>query len=443
MRKVKKMLNSERQMFPYSVRSFLPGYYKVALSQVEGDDCIPLVKVGERVKEGQLIAQAPVTSSEMPDIHSPVPGIVEAIEDTINPDGKTGKSFKITLDGEFSFLAKKTNALDWNVFSSAYLIDSLKSKGVINTFEKTQSLAKQINEFHDYSKKFLIVRMFDEDPSRLTDSFIAQYYTEEVVKGAYIVSKAMEADALIFAVPKNYSYEIDYSKLYGFPVLVVEVDTRKYPCGYKLNLIQSVRDYLKKNDIKHLYGKELEQDLNTYIQNSIFIDPQTSYDSFNAIVYGIPVMEHFVQITGNCLRSAAIFKVRIGTPISDLIRQCGGFKMNPSKVIVNGIISGNMISKDNFCINKYVKYVAFIPFGETFDQNAKLCIRCGKCRLACPEELFPDLMYRHVVDNFEISTEMKKTSFLCTGCNLCNSSCPARLSLSQAIESLRNSTYEK
>ena len=136
MRKVKKMLNSERQMFPYSVRSFLPRYYKVALSQVEDDNCIPLVKAGERVKEGQLIAQAPLTASEMPDIHSPVPGIVESIEESIYPNGKVGKSFKITLDGEFSFLAKKSNALDWNVFSSSYLIDALKKRPFLKAASK-------------------------------------------------------------------------------------------------------------------------------------------------------------------------------------------------------------------------------------------------------------------------------------------------------------------
>ena len=57
-----------------------------------------------------------------------------------------------------------------------------------------ENLGLQLNKIGTKSKKKkinLVVRMFDEDPYRVTDSLMAKLFFEEIVKGARIIAKAI------------------------------------------------------------------------------------------------------------------------------------------------------------------------------------------------------------------------------------------------------------
>ena len=97
------------------------------------------------------------------------------------------------------------------------------------------------------------------------------------------------------------------------------------------------------------------------------------------------------------------------------------------------MITGMAASALDIPITKSIKSLEFVPATELCIQDEKNCIRCGKCRNVCPEGLSPDLLYKHLVENYHLPKEICATSLLCSHCSVCNSVCPSRLPLSQTI----------
>ncbi|MBQ9537880.1 MAG: 4Fe-4S dicluster domain-containing protein [Treponema sp.] len=69
------------------------------------------------------------------------------------------------------------------------------------------------------------------------------------------------------------------------------------------------------------------------------------------------------------------------------------------------------------------------------------CIRCGKCRSACPEQLYPDVIASPLIFSITETESFSESGMLCSGCRLCNSVCPSHIPLAQII-SLLNSKKE-
>ncbi len=434
MKTVSNFVQIEKRSFPDSVRSFLPQYAYIPcnLSREEKFSCI--VSENDVIEEGQVIAYSQYGSEEEKvAIHSSVPGSVVAVEDCTLLNGNRGKAVKIRVKGSFSFLGKELKENEWQWYKPEEILALLDAGGVLNTFGKTISLYRQISECEVKKGRFLVIRLFDDDPSYSTDSFIFSKYTEEITKGAVIVARAMKAQGIIFAVPRKSSIRVNAEELNGMPFFSLEVNNKNYPAGFSESLIHLVKKAGKSEELKKF------DDVNHFC---VFADPSTLYSAYEAIAFGKPSMDTFVHVGGSCVKYSGMFKVKVGTTLKDIVRQCGGFKVPFGKVIVNGMILGFASSNLDMSITKEVKSVAFVPASKLSDQNFSACVRCGNCRNICPENIFPDLLFRHSIGGKAIGRDLLETSYLCSGCCLCNSVCPSRLPLCQIIELIKENRNE-
>jgi len=434
MKTVSNFVQREKKTITQSVQAFLPKEVIIPFCHLTDTNFKCLVEPGMVLKEGDVIAES---AGEYVDnkfnIHSSIPGTVTEILQCSMPDGCNAKAVKIRLAGEFTYLGKKLTEEEWSSRRSAELLSIFSSHGVINTFAEPQSLSDQIIDCKLIRDKFLVVRMFDEDPSRCTDSFIATNLTKQVVEGAAIIARSMKADGVVFVHENSFEGEIDTSNFGSVPSLKIEVNTAKYPVGFKRSLIHVIEKHCKLTKSKYF---------SSINHKCIFVDSQTALNAYEAVVLDKPVVERYVHVTGDCLECAGVLKVRIGTPIEHLIEQMGGFVNKPSKIIVNGLLTGNAISNQDIPVTSIVKSVSFIPGKQLSDHHMNECILCGNCRNVCPEGLYPDLLYRRRDDGPLNVTELVQTSLLCNNCSLCNSICPSRLPLSQTIALLRENINE-
>lgn len=434
MKTVSNITRDKKYNFTNSVRAFLPRHALVPLNKEGEDNFTCIVNPGDSVTEGQIVGfYMDDESGKKIYVHASLPGKIESFEQCGFPDGKKGSALKIRVEGSFSFLGKLVQANEWQWNNAEQILAAISEKGVRNTFGKPEDLAVQISNCKVQKGRFLVIRMFDDDPSYETDTFVAKKHTKEILEGAHIVSHALKAKGIVFALPQKSPVEISADEFGTLPVFKIAMDDTRYPTGFVQNIVHAVKKAQKTQ----------EQELfDSISQFGLFIDPETLYSVYEAVVLGKPVVESFVHVTGNCLRSSALLRVRIGTTVRSLMEQCGGCDRALGKIIVNGVVTGDCVESLDTIITKDVKSVSFVPKSELSDQERNPCIRCGKCRSICPEGIFPDLIYRHCNGGKKIGHEMLSTTALCSGCCLCNSVCPSRLPLCQTIDNLRNAENE-
>ncbi len=415
--------------------AFLPSHSIVPLEDDEKGFSEILIKQGDFVKEGQTIAK-----SKNIYVHSPVSGVVEEIADGLFSNGEKKLCAKIALKGELVFTGRKLKETDWTNYNDETLVYRLKEMGILNTFDKKDSLYKQIKNIKKRDGLVLFVRLFDEDPGVLVERFVSEHFTDKVFSGARILAKTLKANSIVFAVEKDSKINLqekfqtvkDEARFFQ-----VELDTKKYPCGTEHNIVSAVKKTFTDDDILKKTGK-----------NDFFIDSVTALHIFEAIVLEKPEINSILQVNGNCLMSAAIINVKIGTTLDDLVKMCGGFKRNLSRIVINGFVMGSSVSNLKIPVTKSMKSVEFVSADKIKKQYSELCVRCGECKKVCPAELWPGNLYRimHLSNrrNELLSSDsIAKTSLLCMECGLCNSVCPSRLPLMQAISLLKEKIDEK
>ena len=423
------MPSSVLKSYKYTENGFLPKIVTIPLIQEKNCVCRCLVQPGDYVSEGDIIARPAAIEGYKAVIHSPIPGKVIDIISTTCPNGNLENAVRIKLAGSFSYLGKQTPLNDWELINQSALVSKISEYGIVNTFLTYEplSLGNQLKNQLKNNKKYLIVRLFDEDPRRLSDSLYTKFFLDEIITGTKITSTAMDADYVVFAIDNNLSKEA-IEKLSQIPnSCILPVNSNKYPKGFK-------------RELRIAFNKTFKKTLDFSItEKDLFVDSCTMYEVYKGIVVGEPSISKYIHVSGKCLKASGFINIKLGFKIRDIVNQLGGFRKIPSLVVINGSVCGYTINSLDIPVTKYVKSIEFISDFKRTDYDVYACIGCGNCRTVCPVNISPDKIYDHMINKTEVSDNYKKTSLLCTECGLCNTVCPARLPICQTITVLKDS----
>ena len=92
-----------------SQKAFLPKIVNIPLSQ-ESESCYKcIVKAGDTVREGDVIAQTEISEGITSPLHSSIPGQVIATEPCVSPNGRQEFAVRIKFGGALSYLGKIQN----------------------------------------------------------------------------------------------------------------------------------------------------------------------------------------------------------------------------------------------------------------------------------------------------------------------------------------------
>lgn len=415
----------KKNAYKKTVNGFLPSSVVIPLYLEESGECEPLVNPGDKVTEGQLIAVSKNKSLKSNvNIFSPIPGTVQSIELTIMPRGKTVYGIRIKLQGTFSYLGKKIKPLDIKSFSPASVIKKISNYGIFNSFitNEPKVFSEQLEKARKNTNKLLIVRLFDEDPSRMADQLVTSLFIQQVFTGAELTALGMEADGIVFVGDKDF-IESDLIKKHTFqiPVTVLQADSKKYPSTFIREICDNAKKVIKETPFDKIN------------KHDVYTDSTTVFEVYRSLCFDKPVIDKYIHISGDCIPASGFIRVPLGTTIMNLAEHCGGFIKSPAAIIVNGMINGVAAVSLDAPVTKYIKSIRFLPSMQSPDQRQSVCVRCGNCRRVCPRQISPDIIFRHISGGLAASPEYLKSAALCVDCGLCNSVCPARLPLSQSI----------
>lgn len=393
------------------------------LSQHIGAPASPIVKKGDHVLKGQMIAEAGGFVSAP--IYASVSGTVKAIEPHVNPTGAKVNCIVIENDGQYEEV-EYPPVKPLSELTKEEILNMIANAGIVGMggagFPTRVKLSPKEPDKIDY----IIANCAECEPYITADYRRMMETPELLVEGMKVILKFFDNAKGIFGVEDNKPDCIAKLKelVKDEPRMEVKTLMTKYPQGAERQLIYATTG-------RAINSTMLPADAGCVVDNV-----ETVISIYNAVVKGIPSMERVVTVSGDGVANPGNYKVLFGTNQRELVEAAGGLKEGCEKVISGGPMMGFAMYTLDTPITKTSSSILCLSKDEVSASTATACINCGRCVEACPSRIIPsrlaDLAERHDEAGF-----VKMNGLECVECGSCSYVCPAKRHLKQAIGSMR------
>lgn len=403
----------------------IPNTLIFPLSQHIGTPAKAIVKVGEKVLKGQMIAAAKGFVS-VP-VHASSSGEVIAIEDRLipHPSGITAPCIVIKTDGkdEWIDLALTEHFTDehYTDIDKPRLINIIRESGIAGMGGAGFPAAVKLASSDDQHIDTLIINGTECEPYITSDDRLMRERADEIIEGSKILRHLINpVKETIIGVEDNKPEAIAALEkaAEGTGIEIVSFPT-KYPSGGEKQLIQILTG-------KEVPSGSLPAQVGVVCQNI-----GSTVAIYQAIKYGKPLISRITTITGSACSEQGNLEVLLGTPVNFLLQQCHFDSAKCSRLIMGGPMMGFTLEDENIPVVKTTNcIVALSPEEMGLQAPAQACIRCGMCEQACPVSLLPQQMYW-----FSRGKEYDKLEAHniadCIECGACAYVCPSNIPLVQ------------
>ncbi len=401
--------------------AFIPSVAYIPLLQHIGKSAKLMVKIGDRIEEGALIAEADGFFSA--NIHSSIPGDVVDIKESYIYNGRKSTIVVIKLDGKFARTGKKEPRFDWRTLSRSSLLDIIKDAGIVGLGGAGFPTHVKLSVQDDSKIDYLYINGAECEPFITCDHRIMLERGEEIIEGINILEKIVTPQKIHIGIESNKRDAIKHLKKCAKvnPKIKVVALRASYPQGDEKLLIKSIS------------GKTIPPNRLPIDVGDIVVNMSTTLAIKEAVINNKPLIDRVVTVTGSGIANPKNLKVKIGTPIREVIEECGGLKPEAKKVIIGGPMMGfSQVDLDVPISKRCSAVIAIADEYEKFNPNG-VCISCGKCITACAFGLMPTTLNR-LIKNKLFEEAVKSGVMLCKECGACSYICPAKIPLVQVFK---------
>ena len=389
----------------------------------------PLVKVGDEVAKGQIIANGDGFMN-CP-VHSSVSGKVKKIQNCLVTGNGTAPCIIIEADdaGREQFLPVL------NPFNSSKdeCLKRIREAGIVGMGGASFPAHVKLNPPADKIIDYVLINAAECEPYLTCDERTMLEQPSKVVDGLaivlHIVNRGKEGPGHakgVIVLEDNKAYLMaDLEKAineagYGDKMSVCLVKT-KYPQGAEKFIVSAATG-------REIPSAKLPADAGCVISNV-----GTVCAVSDAFRLGKPLIERSLTISGGAVVKPVNIRVPVGTIISDLMPDLFQLKENAAvKIISGGPMMGFAMMSADFPVAKGTSGVTFLTEKETFLEEESQCISCGSCVAKCAMRLSPALIVRELkAGNLDKAKSFGLMD--CIECGCCAFVCPAKVNLIQRI----------
>jgi electron transport complex protein RnfC len=412
----------------------IPRILTIPLQQHIGEPAQAIVKVGERVLTGQVIAHAEGYVSSP--VHASSSGTVAAIEKRAiaHPSNIHDTCIVIETDGKDERGTRQCLENEYEQLDPSQLRNCIRDAGIVGlggagfpSFIKLNPGKQQVET--------LILNGAECEPYITCDAMLMAERPREIIEGLLIMRHALHAKQCLIGIEDNKPDAIRaltdaLSESEKRFVEVVTVPTR-YPAGGEKQLI------------KTLTGIEVPSNGLPIHVGIVCHNVATAVAIARAIHHGEPLISRIVTITGSAVKHPGNVEARIGTSMQDLLEHAGLDHDKLDRLLMGGPMMGFIVEDMDVPIIKTTNcLLAMVKQDIAHNVQAMPCIRCGECTKVCPANLLPQQLYWYARSK-ELDKIQNYHLFDCIECGCCALVCPSHIPLVQYYRFAKTEIWAK
>jgi len=398
------------------------------LDQHAGVPAVPTVNVRERVRLGQPIAQPGGEVSAW--LHAPVSGTVAAIEPRPAPqhNGAPALAIVIENDGRDDVMTQQIRRFE--ELAPGELREHIARGGIVGLGGAAFPTATKLEAAVQDGDVRILLNGAECEPYISCDDMLMRERAADVVLGARIFVHALNATSCIIAIEGDtpvaaQALQKAVSDARDERVRIAVVPAI-YPAGGERQLIAAVFDV-------EVPSGGLPSNVGVLSQNV-----GTAAAVARWLRDGQPLTRRIVTVTGDGVRDARNLDVRLGTPMSTLIADCGGYTERMTRLIMGGSMMGLALPHDDLPVVKATNCIVAASALDLQPRSAEMpCIRCGNCEQVCPAMLLPQQLHWYAqAGNLDALDEHGLMD--CIECGCCDYVCPSQIPLAERFREAKS-----
>lgn len=412
----RKELSSEKAIvaLPMPAELFIP------LQQHIGAPAEAMVRAGDLVKKGQMIARSQgVVSAPQ---HAPTSGRIKAVAQIAapHPSGLPQPTIIIEPDGKDEWAELPAPISDPFAVDRETISERVAASGIVGMGGATFPSAVKLSLGIQHKLEILLINGAECEPYLTCDDRVMREHADEVVDGARIMAHALGAPKVVIGIEDNKPQAIAAMNkaAAAHPNVEVAAVPVQYPMGAERQLAQAITG-------RETPVRKLTAEIGVVVHNAA-----TARAVHHAVRFGRPLISRVVTVSGKAVREPKNIEAPIGAMVSDLIAFCGGLSTTPWRLVNGGPMMGAPLSNLEIPVVKGTSGILALTAGETNDQPASPCIRCGACVTICPCGLVPVEMSAFIrKDHLDVAAKLGVQD--CFSCGSCSWVCPSHIPLVQ------------
>lgn len=392
----------------------VPAVVTVPMSMNIGAPAKPVVKPGDEVKVGQLIAEAGGFVSSP--IYSSVSGKVKKLDEVLMSSGQNCQTIVIESDGEQTVAE---TVVPPQVDSMESFIAAVRNSGVVGLGGAGFPTAVKLNVTPG-KVDFICINGAECEPYITADTRTMLDDAGLLVEGIQLLQKYLQPGKVLIGIENNKPQCISKLKELSKGLQNVEVASLPalYPQGGEKVLIYN------------LTGRVVPEGKLPIDAGCVVINPSTLVAIARYIKTGMPLVEKYVTVDGSAIANPMNVIAPIGASVQDVVDFTGGLKCEAKKIIFGGLMMGISMSGMQEVVMKNTNAILCLNEKDATPPETTPCIKCGRCVNHCPLKLMPANI--ETAFNMNKPEELKALKVnLCMECGCCSFICPAKRPLVQ------------
>ena len=382
-------------------RAGLPKQAVFSLYQHIGAPAKPVVAKGDVVKVGTMLAEADGFVS-VP-VHSSVSGKVSKIDAIVDASGYRRPAIFVDVEGdEWEESIDRTPdlvTLDRHPeLTAEEIVSRIKAAGIVGMGGATFPCHVKLTPPKGTKAECVIINAVECEPYLTADHRLMLEKPDEILVGVSLIMKAVGVNKGYIGIENNKPDAIALltEKAKAYPGIEVVPLRVKYPQGGEKQLIAAVT------------GREVPAPPALPIHvGAVVQNVGTTFAIYEAVMKNKPLFERVITVTGKDVKNPSNLLARIGTPMAQLVEECGGMPEDTGKVIGGGPMMGPLVTDLSGYITKKDKGFIILHKDHPLIQkkscsvesarrvNRAACEQCRMCTDLCPRYLLGHHMEPH------------------------------------------------